>query len=159
MNILPLILGLLISSSAFSQDLPQEKEPQFQNEYFKATVEFAGRSEKSLTISILLENIFDKTVKLYFPSNGATAIDNKGGTYRIVSLNGVAKCRYHRREFCSSEKEYSVFTPKSRHTLVFSFKGQGKGDKASFSADFFGYVDGEPSDMSIGISNIKIESQ
>ncbi len=141
-----------------------EIEYQFQSNLLRATVMSAGKDEagKNLTIANFLENISDVDVKLHLQNDGATAIDDQGGTYYLNSINGVARCAYAAgRIACAGEKLYSNFTTKSKSTLVFSFfnKTGSPGRIVSFSGDSYGYVGGKPHDMSIGIPNIKLDHE
>jgi hypothetical protein len=136
---------------------------QFSNRYLSARVESASRSDdgRELTIALVVENQSKEDLHLLLENYGVSAIDDRGTTYTLYKVNGVNMCSFSTRvNVCSERSSYSLLTPKSRHTIVFSLRTNkgSQGTRVDMATDFYAWAGEEEINLPVGISAVKLQS-
>lgn len=136
------------------------KQPTYRSKFLRASVVSASKSAKKdkLTISLLLQNISNMDVGLVLAREGANAIDNTGGSYRLDYVNGLRQCNYSDINTCSNEDKMIFLSPGDAITVVFvSVRSSSSGgDIISFSAIMVAQFGENLRNISVGISKIKL---
>lgn len=137
----------------------------FQNSFVRVTLVSISKSKdkKRVNLVLTLENISKEDILIAIGRSNqgifATLIDDKGKSWHIRkrNLSGIANI-WHGGGGIDRKKNYSIFNPSVKNTIVmvFELKEGSDGMTFSFSADLFRYVNEGATRFSIGLSDMSL---
>lgn len=157
-------------SPAFVSPRPTHSPfPSFQNSFLRVTVQSINMSKNKTVLSLVLrfENITKKDILLGVQGNDnghVTLVDDKANVWAIAKITGIQLLwppEYAVTSKCTDYRQYTVFTPHAKNTVVMIFKSEEASDGKifSFGADLYRYIKDKEKNryikFSIGISDIR----